>query len=271
MNTTFTFDVRGIKRILCVMLATLLVVAGLPILQSRASAAAQFSTRSIQMSDSNASGTSIVSGVGSGTNVTYRVSFTPIAGVAESMVIDFCTQNPIIGDTCTAPTGMTAATGLSNVSGTAGGTGWTLTASAGRAKIASDANPAHDIVGSTPQIFDLTGITNPSTVGTFYARMYTFANNSWGTYSSATSVGNFVDYGGVALSITNVITITARVQEQLTFCVTSMDPLATSPSGWNTTHDCSDPNVGSNPPAVTLGHGSPTPVLDSNNVDQGTI
>jgi hypothetical protein len=265
MNHTFHFDVPSLKRILYTMLAALFVVAGLPMLQPKA-AAAQFSTRSIQLSDSGVSGGSITSGVGSGTNVTYRVSFTPTAAVAQSMVIDFCTQDPIINDTCTAPTGMTAATGLSNVSGTAGGTGWSLTASAGRAKISSDANPAHNIVGATPQIFDLTGITNPSTTGTFFARMYSYANNSWGTYSSATSVGNFVDYGGTAIAITNTVTITARVQEQLTYCVTTADPTT-----WVTQHDCSDSVVGSNPPNLTLGHGSPTPVLDSNNVDEAAM
>jgi hypothetical protein len=160
---------------------------------------------------------------------------------------------------------MTAATGVSSVAGNAGGTGWTLTASAGQAKLANDNNVAHDIVGGTQQIFDLTGITNPSVTGTFYARIYTFANNSWGTYGGATSPGNYLDYGGIALSVTTVVTITARVQEQLTFCVSSADPAT-----WSN-HDCTSGEVGSNPPALTLGHGSPTPVLDSNNVDQGTI
>jgi len=264
MNTTFNFNIRGIKRILYTMLAALLVVAGLPLLQPHAEAA-QFSNRSIQMSDSGASGTSITTGVGSGTNVTYRVTFTSTAAVAQSMVIDFCTQDPIINDTCTAPTGMTAATGVSNVAGTAGGTGWTLTATAGQVKLASDANSAHDIVGGTQQIFDLTGITNPSTTGTFFARMYTYGNNSYGTYSSATSTGNFDDYGGTALAITTTVTITGRVQEQLTYCVSAADPTT-----W-ATHDCSAPQVAAAPPALTLGHGTPTAVLDSNNVDTGTI
>jgi hypothetical protein len=113
MNTPFKINFGVVKRAFYVMLATLLVVAGLPLLNPGKAAAAQFSTRSIQLSDSGVSGGSITTGVGSGTNVTYRVSFTPSA-LAESMVIDFCTQDPIINDTCTAPTGMTAATGLSN-------------------------------------------------------------------------------------------------------------------------------------------------------------
>ena len=102
-----------------------------------------------------------------------------------------------------------------------------------------------------------------------YFLVDTFANNSWSGYTNATTIGtNYKDYGGIAMSTTNTITITARVQESLTFCVTKA-----APSTWGTTHDCSDPNVGltANLPAVTLGHGTGTPVLDSNTVDRGTL
>src|SRR4051794_27270900 len=138
MNNLFTFDFRAARRILCTMMAALLVVAGLPMVTQNKAYAAQFTNRSIQMSDSSVSGTSITTGVGSGTNVTYQVSFTPSAtGQASSLVIDFCSQNPIINDTCTTPTSMSAASAtLSNVSGTVGGTGWTITPTAGRVKLA---------------------------------------------------------------------------------------------------------------------------------------
>lgn len=266
MNTQFTIDVRAVQRIICVIVAALLVAAGLPLLQAQPASADQFANRSIQMSDTGPSGGTITSGVGSGTNVTYRVTFTP-TNQAASMVIDFCSNDPIVNDTCNAPTAMAAATGITNVSGTAGNSDWVLTAGATQVKIArTGGTSTSDIQSSVPQVFDITGVTNPSTVGSFYARMYTFTDDSWGTYSSATSVGNYVDYGGTALSITEAITITARVQESLTFCVTSADPTT-----WITNHDCSDSQVGSNPPAVILGHGSPTAVLDSNTVDTGTI
>jgi hypothetical protein len=267
MNNLFTLDFRAARRLICTMMAALLVVAGLPMVTQNKAYAAQFTNRSIQLSDSSVSGTSITTGVGSGTNVTYQVSFTPSAtGQAESLVIDFCSQNPIINDTCTTPTSMSAASAtVSSVSGNVGGTGWTITPTAGRVKLANDGNTAHDALPSTQQIFRLSGITNPSTVGTFYARIYSFANNSWGTYASATSAGNFLDYGGIALSTTTAITITARVQESLMFCVT-----ASNPTAW-TAHDCSDTLVASNPPALVLGHGSPTAVLDSSAVDVGSI
>jgi hypothetical protein len=270
MNTQFTIDFRTIKRVAYLMMATLLFVAGIPLVQSGKASAAQFANRSITLSDSSPSGSSITSGVGSGTAVTYRVTFTPATN-AGSMVIDFCGNNPILADACeTASTttglvGMNASSAtLTNVSGTAGGTGWTITASTTQIKLSSDG--AHDMVAATPQVFTLSGITNASRTGTFYARMYSYGNGTQGTYTNVTTLGNYVDYGGTALALTNAITITARVQESLMFCVTKA-----APSGWTTSHDCSDPVVAANPPTLILGHGTPTAVLDANTVDTGTV
>lgn len=264
---------RDLRRVLYVMTASLLAVTGLAVLQPRhALAATQLSNRSIMMSDSSASGGAIPSGVGSGTNVTYQVKFTAFTN-AHSMVIDFCSQDPIINDTCTAPTGFSAASATLTNTGAVGqvtaGNNWTITPSASQVKLADDGVAGHNIQAGSQQ-FELNVITNPSTVGTFYARMYTFPNNNYSngtsTYVSATNVGTgFVDYGGIAMSTTNVITITARVQEQLTFCVTAADPV-----NWTTgaqPPDCTSTVVSAAPPALTLGHGSPTLVLDSNTVD----
>jgi hypothetical protein len=94
---------------------------------------------------------------------------------------------------------------------------------------------------------------------TFYARITTYADTAFGggtPYASAVSPGAFVDFGGIALSTTQTITITARVQEQLTFCVSGSDPAA-----WTTTFGCDDPAV--TPPAITLGNTSSPPILDN--------
>ena len=270
MNKIFVTPTQLMQRIAYTMAAVLLLLASLPLMQPSSVSAAQMTSRSIKLSDSAISGTSITSGVGSGTNVTYRVSFTTSA-TAKSLVIDFCQESPIIGDTCnTTPlTGMDASAGVVvPVTGNIGASGWTTTASATQLKLASDGTT--NSITSCAQVFDVTGIVNPSLVGTFYARIYTFPNNSWGggatSYTSATSPGTFTDYGGIALSTTRTITITARVQETLTFCVTSADP-----SLWTTTNDCSDSVVAANPPAVTLGHFSgPTRILDAQTVDNNT-
>jgi hypothetical protein len=274
MNISLKTTLSTGARVAYVLVATVMLLAGMPLFGNKNVAAAQFGNRSVRISDSSISGTSITSGVGSGAAVTYRVAFTSYIQ-ASSFIIDFCSQDPIINDTCTTPTGMTAASAtLTGVTGNiAAANNWAITtAGAGQVKIANDGVSSNDIsqggIVGTPvadtNVFELNLITNPSTVGTFYARMYTFANNTYGTYSGPTSVGNFVDYGGIALSTTNAITITARVQEQLTFCVTKANP-----STWTTTNDCSDPVVGQagNLPAVTIGHGSPTPIIDANSID----
>jgi hypothetical protein len=271
-----TTNMRVLRRFAYTFSAMMLLVSvGIPLLHyGSAAAATQLGSRSITMSDSGASGNStITSGVGSGTNVTYQVSFTT-STTASSLVIDFCANDPIIGDTCVPPTGMNASgAALTGVTGNIG-TGWNITPSGNQVKLAAGGGGSAASPGS--QVFDLTGITNPSTLtnstsntsATFYARIYTYFNNTYGSYtgSSPTSnVGNFEDYGGIAMSVTQTISITARVQESLEFCV-SGDNTTT----WTTTGDCSDTNAAA-PPVLILGHGTPTAVLDSTAVDTGTV
>jgi hypothetical protein len=285
MNNLFLLDARVIRRVICAMLATLMLVAGLPFIIDSNANAAQLQSRSIQMSDSAPSGTSIpVSTVGSGTNVTYRVSFTTV-GTANSLIIDFCKEDPIIGDTCTAPTGMvTSGVGLATVTSGGniqGGGAWTVaSSSAGHITVAKGTGSA---ATAGAQQFDLTGITNPSSSNctspalacSFYARIYTYSVTDPTTatpnpYSGPTGPGSYVDYGGIALSTASTIQITARVQEQLTFCVSNADPAT-----WTTPNndDCADQQVGQNPPVVTLGVsvGAGQPVLDPSRVDTGSI
>ena len=111
------------------------------------------------------------------------------------------------------------------------------------------------------------GVSKP--VGTFYGRMYTYADSTFGStstaYTSPTVLGNYMDYGGIALSTNQIITITARVQEQLTFCVSGA-----APATWTTTSDCSDAQAAV-APALILGHGAPTAILDNSATDTGTV
>ena len=75
-----------------------------------AGAGGQVQFRSIKMSDSGVSGGAIITGVGSGTNVSYRVTFTSAtAYTLKGIVIDFCSGTggtPFIEDAnCPAPAG----------------------------------------------------------------------------------------------------------------------------------------------------------------------
>src|SRR5665213_180327 len=208
MNNPLTINLRAARRVAYAMAAVLLFATGLPLLNSGSAGATQLSSRSITMSDSSISGTSITSGVGSGTNVTYQITFTA-THQASSMVIDFCALDPIINDNCGSIAAMDTTTAtLTNVTSTGqvgvAGNNWSVTDGTDQVKLADDGVSGHDIQAGSTQTFELNGITNTTTVGTFYARMYTYADNSWGStttaYVSPTSIGDFTDYGGIALS-----------------------------------------------------------------------
>lgn len=233
---------RGFLRAAYGLAALSLAVAALvPAFRGSASAA-QITTRSIQMSSSNAGAT----------NTTYLLTFTPATtATLKSIVVDFCDNTPIIGDsTCTAPTGFTVGTptATTTISGT-----WTAaSANSGRTLTLTYATGT-SVPAATPVSITLTTATNPTTDNhSFYARVLTYVNSS-GANSAATyapgSEGTFNDYGGIAMSTGKVINITARVMESLAFCV------------YNTT--CGDD------PSMTIGHGTNT-ILDATAVDTKT-
>jgi hypothetical protein len=233
-----------LKRISNGLAAVLLVAAtaGVLINPSSASAAGQVSSRSIQMSSS-----------AKGATASYMVQFTPATTAAQSIVIDFCSNSAVIGASCTAPTGMNAAS-ATFTAGT-GTTNWIL-GTAGASQLKLNKNTGSNL-GTSQVNFTINSVVNPTNAGTFYARIYTFANTTYGTYSSATSVGNDMDEGGIALSATDTVSINATVQESLTFCVNK-----TSPGNACTSL--------STPITVTLGTGSPV-TLDANGVYTDTI
>ena len=258
MYPEFKFSKKALHRLFCAMLVAFLLAVTIPFANMMNTSAAQLSSRSIQMSDSSRSGAGLTSTPGTGTNVSYNVQFTSSSANIAYVIIDFCDASPIIADSCTTPTNFSA-TGAS-----ASSTSFTVANTTGTTGGFFKANISGYAAGSNN--ITISGITNPSSVGTFYARILLFTNANIGTYTSAASPGTYADYGGIALSTTYAITITAKVQETLSFCVTSA-----AHNTWTTTNDCSDPNVASNQPALTIGHGSPNIILDSSAVDTGFV
>ena len=229
--------------------------------------AVQIQNRSIQMSDSAPSGGSITTGVGSGTKVIYKVSFstTNTSSTIGGIVIDFCNNSPLAGETCTAPTGFNsnkATTAIYNASGMGTGAFAVYSSDAGTGNgnriILTRATAA---VLTSSVSFELgngtNGFTNPSVADTFYARIYTYATAAAAQAHVTSGATGYIDFGGIALSTANVITITARVQESLTFCVSGAAP----------TSNCG----GSSSPATTLGHGTTTKALDSSVIDTANV
>lgn len=203
--------------------------------------AAQLTDRQISMSDTRASAT----------DVKYQVTFTPVA-TAGVVVIEFCGTSPVITETCTAPAGFSA-------SGATVDGGNTI--AAGYSGSTASVKVTTSMTAGTPKTFELSGLTNPNYVTTsstgFYARLITYTDATQSNnYTALGTYGTHIDDGGIALSTTNPIQVSAVIRETMTFCVNKTAP--TSACGGV-----------SSPINVSLGHGNPA-ALDSTATDTDT-
>lgn len=230
--------------------ATLVVLGALaPAVVPLVSADAQVQTRSIEMSDSTAAKT----------GVDYVVTFTPATTGADSLVIDFCNNSSIIGGACTTDATSVNTSAASYTAGTGMAAGWAIdTASTGSTShniMLKDGTPGSNKLGTTAITFTISGITNPTYTGTFWARVYTYADATYGgsgtAYASAASIGTDLDYGGFALSTVSLINISATVMETLTFCI-NKTTISAACAGITT------------PVSLTLGSGTPKVLSTSN-------
>lgn len=196
-------------------------------------AGGQVQSRSIKMSSSSTSATA--------SSVKYDVTFTAASTVAsvKAVVVDFCagggSNTPIVGDSnCSAPTGFSVGTPTftnnpDTVANNASVSGWTATAlNSGRTFQITNAAGVATTAGTSVFNFSIDTVTNPTTRGTFYARVITYTTSS-PTYAPG-SEGSYQDYGGFALSTVDNISITAKVFETLTFCVYTGGACGTAPS-----------------------------------------
>lgn len=176
------------------------------------------SSRSIRLS-SSANGA---------TNTAHSVGFTTVtdAQTLAAIVIKYCANNPIIGDTCTAPTGFATNTATLTIGTQTGTTDMAINTTLSTANIVvlTDGTPvsitdlAINIVlgnGST------NGMTNPTNSNTtFYARILLFSTAPTATQVTDPAHENTAwDAGGTAMATANVLNVTAKVQETLVFCV----------------------------------------------------
>jgi hypothetical protein len=209
------------------IVAALLMASILPaVISAKAHAYGLLGSRFIEMSSSKQADT----------DVQYNVSFNvATAGAIGGVVVDFCGDSPIIGDTCTAPTGFDVNEATLNIASPSAA--FTSPSPAFSINAATDTNTLiyTSTAGTSSQSSGTTltftlgdgtaghGVTNPNTTNTtFYARILTFdtAANA-AAYSSTAANGGTgaIDAGGVALSTANQITVTSKVQERLAFCV----------------------------------------------------
>ena len=175
--------------------AGLLLTAVVPTLAS----AAQLTARSIELSSASKDAD----------NVTYAVHFTA-DNAATAVVIEFCSDSPLYGATCTAPTGF-------SVNG-ASASGWTKDAGHTNAnKITLNTGT----ISASTNTITLTGVNNPTDAGHLYARIATYDTDPTGYTTADPDAGteDHLDDGAIAMDITDSIGVSAAVLETMTFCV----------------------------------------------------
>jgi len=141
--------------------------------------------------------------------VTYKLSFTSNAAYnIGSVKILFCSNSPVVYDSCIPPLGFNSNSITISALGNAGITDFYLNPAPANSVLLS--RPSTQILTPTQVSLTLNGFHNPSETGTFYARVY--------LYSSTDTSGAYLDAGGFALSTTADVTLSSTVPPFLYFC-----------------------------------------------------
>jgi hypothetical protein len=183
---------------------------------------------------------------------TYSVSFKASESYdLKTLIVDFCSNSPEAGQDCTAPGGFTVSgsPGISNfaINGSAPGGSWTGTSQNSGRTLVVAGSAAASISPGDVITFDITTVTNPGSVTSFFGRILTYSFAA-PTYS-ANDTDNYKESGGTALATANGIGFVFQVPESLQFCVYKVT--------------CGDV------PDLILGHG-PHMALDDSQIDTDT-
>lgn len=170
------------------------------LLSTAQAGAAQITSRKVTLSNSGAAAT--------GVTYTFTSAALPTTATAiKSVSLTACTT---ASGACSTPSGFSVSSSSlgAQPSGLGSGSGWTVnTSTAGSLRVVNAAN-ATTPTGSVSVQWD--GVVNPTAANTtYYLRMTTYSDSAWTTA---------VDTGTVAVSTTNQITVSASVDETLTFC-----------------------------------------------------
>lgn len=122
-----------------------------------------------------------------------------------SISIEFCSNSPLSGDTCTAPVGFDVSG--ANLDSQTGETGFSILSQNANAIILQ--RPAILPTG-IPSEYVFTNIINPSVTGSHYVRL--------GTYTSTDGTGPLVESGGLVFAIRSGLSVSTTVPPHLTFC-----------------------------------------------------
>lgn len=198
---------RGFLLVTLLFCATIVsVFEGLP------AQAAQITTRSLTLmaSTDGKTGGSTPSGTAAytvGSNPNERFNFTlPTSGTVGSIQFQWCTAPVQVA--CVAPTGFDASGATYGAE--SGATGFSIRSASTTANNIVITRAAASITGPLAVSYTLNNIVNPSTLGSFYVRI--------STYASTDASGQPTDTGSVAASTANAIPLQGYMPESLVFC-----------------------------------------------------
>lgn len=172
-------------------------------------------------------------------NTSYAFTFTvPSATVVKSASFTACTT---ASGTCTTPSGfsISSSTLASQPTGLGSASGWTAnTATAGSLRILNASNAT---APSGSQSVTFNTVTNQSAANsTFFVRITTYSDSAWTTP---------IDTGTVAASTAGQITVTASIDESVTFTLAAatvpLGALTTSSTGVGTSSMTASTNANS--------------------------
>ena len=203
--------------------------------------AAQVTERSVELSSSSKQAT----------GVTYNVKFTTVSTTApEAVVLDFCSDTPLIGADCGLPASFDAS--LASASGFT--VEPTTTAANNRVVVTGTFAAAGEVT------IPLANVANPSVAGPLYVRILTYNTEANAkAYTSTSYTAGLLDQGSAAVSITDTVGVSAAVLESMTFCVSGAAI---------TTENCGTVTA----PVLKLGEGEADALaLSSTKVSEGSI
>lgn len=203
--------------------------------------AAQVTERSVELSSSSKQAT----------GVTYNVKFTTVSTTApEAVVLDFCSDTPLIGADCGLPASFDAS--LASASGFT--VEPTTTAANNRVVVTGTFAAAGEVT------IPLANVANPSVAGPLYVRILTYNTEANAkAYTSTSYETGLLDQGSAAVSITDTVGVSAAVLESMTFCVSGAAI---------TTENCGTVTA----PVLKLGEGEADALaLSSTKVSEGSI
>lgn len=160
--------------------------------------AGELAPRSIKLSDSRATIA----------NVSHEVSFDVVTpGIIGSIAVMYCSNSPLVEDTCVAPVGFDASS--VTLASQAGETGFTVYSGSTANNVILTRPPAPALAGTAVYVFE--DMVNPDDNGPLYARIL--------TYPSSDASGTATDSGGLAMMILSAPTVSTEVPPYLLFCL----------------------------------------------------